>query len=47
MPGFVPLYQNVIAMAHNANALNANGKWKYRNSCAMPVATATENIANP
>src|SRR5258708_12943857 len=47
MPGLVPPYQNAIAIADSANALNAKGKWKYRNTQVKPAATATETNASP
>src|ERR1035438_3829456 len=45
MPGLVPPYQNVTAIADSANALKAKGKWKYRNARARPAAAATESKA--
>jgi hypothetical protein len=36
-----------MAIADSANALNAKGKWKYRNTQVKPEATATETNAVP
>src|SRR5258705_13587112 len=47
MPGFVPPYQNVIAIADKANAANARGKWKRGNISSSTSAPVTEAIANP
>src|SRR6267143_5500316 len=47
MPGFVPPYQNVIAIADKANAANARGKWKRVNISSSSSAPVTEAIANP
>src|ERR1700736_6940809 len=47
MPGTVPPYQYVIAIADSANAVNGWGKWKYKKACAPPRAAATETTANP
>src|SRR6202008_2975788 len=46
-PGFVPPYQNVIAIADKANAANACGKWKRVNIRSSASAPVTEAIANP
>src|SRR6266849_5684826 len=47
MPGFVPPYQNVIAIADKANAANACGRWKRVNISSSNRAPVTEAIATP
>src|ERR1700720_71440 len=47
MPGLVPLYQNVRAIAVSANEVKGNGKSKRRKTNVTARAAATETTASP